>query len=291
MSALGIRDSALPEWVDVGAGAPLRQGDVIKSLTSDDDLWHEILLVITADCDLANSKHGGSLTCVPILDHADYLLTFRHEKLRELLATKLTDRITEVHARDSAASSRPSPYISSERLRAWVEETDTRDIIRILQISDDNASDLATLVTALKSLVTETPNNVADSVRVLGQAKLATGEVKDLERAHTWCRNEYSQVIKSLPGDSVFLNELSPAHARGYIIYLRRVVEVNDSAVVQSTSRIPSEARYLRISRLRSPYIYAISQQFGSVFSAVGLPQSHTDLRDQLILRIKNMEI
>jgi predicted DNA-binding ArsR family transcriptional regulator len=125
----------------------------------------------------------------------------------------------------------------------------------------------------------------------LALAKFDLGDSKTLEKSASTVASDLASTLKKLPGDALFLNEVSPEHVQGYVVYLRRVIEVNENAIVRTQARLPSDARYLRASRLRSPYVYALSQQFGAVFSAIGLPTVYESARDALITSLKIVEM
>jgi hypothetical protein len=262
---------------------------VIASLNGGEDVWHEHLLVLTADCDLAKSKHGGALTCVPILDCLDYLLMFRHDRLRDQLLDKLVTRLMNIHEGTASSDEKTRPVISKERMRDWVVEVEPTEAARALELDDGSVSEFVDLASVTRHLAQVTPRSLSQSTEVLAEAKLALGEARDRGRALTWCGAEYSSALKSLPGDALFINEISPAHNNGYVVYLRRVLEVLEESVVRTRSRLPHSARYLRVSRMRSPYVYAISQQFGSVFSSIGLPTEYEVARDGVVARIKSL--
>jgi hypothetical protein len=213
---------------------------VIAALNGGEDVWHEQLLVLTADCDLAKSKHAGALTCVPILDCLDYLLMFRYERLRDQLLDKLVTRLMRIHEGTAPSDGKTRPAISQGRMRDWVVEVEPTDAARALMLDDANMSDFVDLASVTRHVAQAMPASLSQSTEVLAEAKLALGEAKDRDRARGWCRAEYSSTLKSLPGDALFINELSPAHTNGYVVYLRRALEVLEDSVVRTRSRLPT---------------------------------------------------
>lgn len=78
-----MTDSAVPEahapfseCHDVSDDRPIRQGDVFEWVSPSTDPLKFLGLVVTADCDIANAKHEGILSYVPILRFVDYLRLF-----------------------------------------------------------------------------------------------------------------------------------------------------------------------------------------------------------------------
>lgn len=278
-----------PEWTDLEPGSPVRQGDVLIALTSEDDPWRQLLVVLTADCDLAKAKHGGAITCLPILTHSHYLLMFSFERVRDSIVDRIVDRLLKVHA-DAVGSVPGFPRISAARMRDWVAESNVDDVVETLELQGGADSEFKKLATHLKSLTGGTPSALGIAVRLLADAKFALGDSKTVEKSAASVASDLASSLKKLPGDALFLNEVSPEHAQGYVVYLRRVIEVNENVIVRTQARLPSDARYLRASRLRSPYVYALSQQFAAVFSAIGLPSAYETARDALITSLKTVE-
>jgi hypothetical protein len=279
-----------PEWLDLQPRSPLRQGDVLQTLSSDPDRWRELLVILTADCDLAKSKHGGALTCVPLLKSTDYLLLFRAEKLRNQLCARLVAKLLEIYGRAAGGESSPA-QISSDRMRAWIaEESDIGTLGAILGLTGSPAVAFESAARCVRTLLVEEQTSVEDAIRVLGNAKFILGAAGTQERATKSIANDVTSCLKGLPGDALFLNQVSPTHVESYVAYLRRVVEVDEASVVVTTSLLPREAQYLRVSRLQSPYVYALTQQFASVFSSIGLPEEYESARDATIDRLRMME-
>jgi hypothetical protein len=132
-----------PEWTELEPGSPVRQGDVLVALKPDGDPWRQILIVLTADCDLAKAKHGGAITCLPILTHVDYLLTFSFDRVRDSLVNRVVERLLKVHA-DAVGSVTGFPRISASRMRDWVAESDVDDVISALRLEGDADSEFRT---------------------------------------------------------------------------------------------------------------------------------------------------
>lgn len=277
-----------PEWLDIHPRSPLRQGDVLQSLSTAPDRWRELLVILTADCDLARSKHAGALTCVPLLRSTDYLLLFRAEKIRDSLCARLTTRLLEIYAK---AADGEQAHISAPRMQAWLtEEADVGSVVATLGVTGEHASGFETVARCARSLLVEPTESVEDAIRVLATAKVALGDVGSVDRATQLVANDVASCLKDLPGDALFLNEVSSKHMKSYVAYLRRVVEVDEGTVVLTTSLLPAEAQYVRVSRLRSPYVYALTQQFANVFSSIGLPNEYERARSARIDQLRLLE-
>lgn len=92
--------------------APLRQGDVIESTNADATPWTRFLLVITADCDLANTKNAGRVTCVPLLGAEDYLVEFHFPERQNAISDRHVREFNDELRRNQRARSRPTAWSS-----------------------------------------------------------------------------------------------------------------------------------------------------------------------------------
>lgn len=277
-----------PEWLDLQPSTPIRQGDVLQRVAAGGDRWRETLVVLTADCDLAHSKHGGALTCVPLLKSSDYLLSFRAERLRSGLANRLVTKLLKIHLQ---AVGDGGAQISEERMRSWIaEESDPRTLSAELNLTGAPATRFESAALCAKTLLGQDPSSIEDAVSSLAAAKVELGDLNAEDRARQVVASDLAACIRDLPGDALFLNEVSATHVDGYVAYLRRVVELDETGVVLTASRLPADAQYLRVSRLRSPYIYALTQQFASVFSSIGLPDEYEKARDANAERVRSLE-
>lgn len=90
---------------------------------------------------------------------------------------------------------------------------------------------------------------------------------------------ELSGSLASLPGDAMFISSLAADASEGYVAYLRRIHEVNDRDVARSAQF--NTGKFIRVGRLRAPYIYALTQQVGSVFGSIGLPAEYETQRTE----------
>lgn len=270
--------SPYPEWCEVAPSAPLRQGDVLAAVHRENDAWRRLIVIITADCDLAKSKHGGAITCVPLLTAHEYLMRFRYEGYRENLLDQLKAACLSSYRKAAGQESRE---ISPSRLSEWVVEEDPERIVHELGIAGETSARFVTLARLIRMLTAQSPLNIREAGRMIAECRVALNSNGDLDRMAGEVAGNMARILEELPGDALFIDQLSSVHQRGYVAYLRRVVEVAEGAA--RTTMIPSEdtagEQYVRISRLTSPYVFALTQQFGAVFSAIGLPSSYETAR------------
>ncbi|WP_147455907.1 hypothetical protein [Nocardioides mangrovicus] len=194
-------------------------------------------------------------------------------------------KVYRSEARDGAVQ------ISEERMRSWLaEEADTRALSAALKLAGASAERFNSIALCAGALLSEEPSSIRQAVWSLAAAKLELGDVPTDDRARQAVASDFASCLRELPGDALFLNEVSPAHVSGYVAYLRRVIELDDTVVALTASRLPGDAEYVRVSRLRSPYIYALTQRFASVFSAIGLPEEYEKAHDANAERVRSLE-
>jgi hypothetical protein len=267
------------EWVPTLASQGLSQGDVLHRLDPSDDLWREWLIVVTADCDLAHEKHGGSLSCVPAINYKEYLRRFRADKISARTADKLINKIRTTADKKAPGS---IALVSDTRLRSWLLEKSAAEVLETLGIEKALSADLVTCIEAYRRIANE-KGSLEDIVEANSLGRHVLGEAKTAELARKSIIKEMIQTItRNLPGDAMFIGALSPECDEGRVVYLRRIVEVPDHSVVTTIRGVPFDAQYVRTARLAAPYIYALTQQLGAVFSAIGLPRGYEEQRDRI---------
>lgn len=275
---------AFPEWREVSPAQPIRQGDILTSMDEASDAWRQTVVIITADCDLAHDKYGGSLTCIPVLDVEDYVLRFRLDKQRDSLLSKVNSECIRIY--QSAAGEPNAVEIAETRLAEWIVEAPNDEIVSELGMTGATADRFGKLLDAARILQTTHPTSVLDAASMLTECKLVLGHGTDANKVKRQVAEDLASNITKLPGDALFINEISEIHTSGYVAYLRRIVELRDTDVATTVSQASTGATHIRVSRLTSPYIHALSQQFGSVFSAIGLPVAYEDARAEVVKRI-----
>ncbi|WP_281900217.1 hypothetical protein [Micromonospora humidisoli] len=262
-------------------GAPIRQGDVFifsNDLTNS-DIWRKAGIIVTADCDIANDKHAGILSYVPILPLRDYLAwrvlpriasDRRKRIIRQLsemigrleddqgIKPGLSMRAIEVMATEDGGLTDLESYLKNiskkdkDTIAAMINEIATCDRVHL-------TSGYTEQFTALTSLCTPTKKKSAREVLL--------GDIRDR--------------LKNLPGDVFFISTLDLEHTEGYVAYLRLVRETNLRQI--STSYYYKDGRRVvakRTSRLRAPYVYRLTQQMADVFASIGLPTEYEGARD-----------
>lgn len=259
------------EYREVSGSEPLRQGDVLEAVDPSASIWKRHLLVITADCDFANSKNQGRVTCVPLLEADDYLRELQIPKIREQAVAK------QITALQSALSAAGGPSISPRRLREWAREAAPEVIVQELQLLPPHDGTALAACTAIRGL-DEVHDTLHESSQAILAAQLLGVSPRSPENAEKDLVSRLQATYTNPPGDALFLSAIAPSYDNGYFAYLRQIEQVLQPAVSIAPTREPSE--YRRLARLQDRFTHAVVQRFAFVFLSIGLPKDYEDLRD-----------
>jgi len=259
------------EYREVRTSELLRQGDVLESVDADAPMWCRHLFVITADCDLAHSKHQGRVTCVPLLRADEYLLEMQLPRLLERHSKKYARDLLEVLSRTSGNR------ITEDRLHPWIQESDTDTILNALGVQGEHTERVRELVECvrlvdgpredLKSAVGKLIESQSKATKQPNRAKIVNGIVGDL-----------TNCFKNAPGDAMFISAVGPGNEVGYFAYLRHIEQVLEPDIALGPGR--RSAKYRRIAKLEVRYAHALVQRFALVFLAIGLPDEYEQMRE-----------
>ena len=259
------------EYRNVSAADPLRQGDVIEAVDPGASKWQRHLLVITADCDFANAKHQGRVTCVPLLTQDEYLMEFQISRVRDDVLSRTSVVLNSLIAKATGRE------LTEERLREWAVEQTPDQVVTALGLEGARADDAAQLLSAIR-LAAELPSNLDSAVHQLVRAQVEIPNGKKAVNAQRDVTQKLTAHYKNPPGDALFFSSVAPTLDAGYFVYLRHLEQIGEPEIATGPGRTP--ATYRRLSRLQDRFIHAVSQQFAMVFMAIGLPREYEELRD-----------
>jgi hypothetical protein len=266
---------------------PIRQGDVFRWLGDDDPVWKRYGIVVTADCDIAFDKHAGVLSYVPVLRAEHYLslafLPDQVQRVRDLIADEirtLARRLKETHQPgyagdltdrgiDDAVRTEEAPYMADAlNVPVGPDRQQLTGLIEAHQRCDAAAGAMNYSV-------------YRDAIEI---AALSRG--LDAEKAVRRLASDTTNRLERPPGDVFFVGSVHEAR-EGFVAYLRLVREINQTEIAITTPQVRvGDAKAIRVARLRSPYVYRLTQQLGDVFSAIGLPTTYEANRRDHATRI-----
>jgi hypothetical protein len=91
---------------------------------------------------------------------------------------------------------------------------------------------------------------------------------------------EFKNHTKTLPGDVFYIDKISSLQGRGFFALMRYLGQCSVDGIAINTEYDCAHA--IRFARLQSPYIYAMTQSLGKVFSDIGLPNEHKEDRESI---------
>jgi len=279
-------------WMTPEKHEPLRQGDVLRSSgdshTGDTKLT-DYFLIATADCDLANDKHGGKLLCIPLLPLAEYFQTYR---LQQVLRS-CYETVGSLIERFFAELPGYPRNLGKEEFHNWLRDPSTtyEAFITNLNIWSEinDASPLKeSHLVKRKSEVDRIIHlwQVWREMSLAGEVSLAQSE-KLLTRLHQ-LTNKKTQLLESefenyysnpkyLPKDIFLLAEISASTQEIGFVAALRFPELIRVADIQLEESLGHQAIFTRVSRVVYPYNIAVMSQFSNLFTSVGLPNDHLE--------------
>ncbi|MGH1345844.1 MAG: hypothetical protein ACRBN8_30045 [Nannocystales bacterium] len=271
-----------------GFHGEFRQGDVLQYIDGSDavvgaEVWtSHLAVIVTANCDLAHEKHGGILSCVPVVP------------LREYAANVTIPRVVEDSARRTDAELRKTVpategWTTVDRLYELLREGETPSGLSKYLPRDAQTGALQRLLLIAESCVLcETALEASSSwptiLSTFGKLLLNLSQAKN-PSAETLVRKELrSRLLKSLPGDALFLAAPARHLEDGYIAYLRIIREVRLDQIATSPveERRRPGVRARRVGCLRPTYLHRLTQQMAAVFTSIGLPGLYEEHRAAL---------
>ncbi|WP_147375482.1 hypothetical protein [Jiangella rhizosphaerae] len=259
------------EYREVTTAEPLRQCDVLEAVDATASMWQRLLFVITADCDLANKKHQGRVTCVPILSAHEYLLQLRIPRIRELLIRSPLIELKELLERSGFRNA------TEARLREWILEESNEAVATSLKIDQADRARANNIIQRIRLIDTPVPT-LDQAASSLIESEMLHVKPPKREAAVKKVLGLLRDSYKKPPGDALFLSSPAPEYTDGYFVYMRHLEQVWEPEI--ATLPGVRNVRYRRISRLRDKFTHALAQRFALVFMSIGLPADYEYSRD-----------
>lgn len=263
------------EFAPVAHNAPLAQGDVLESVDPTAPMWTNLLVVITADCDLAHAKHQGRVTCVPLLPASSYLQEFWLPRIAARHSRTWASTVSNaflLHGRS----------LSLDRLQEWIARDGFEAVLA--HLPDIPSSEVRQAASALDA-AGKLSKGLDPWIDQLADALVLASPKRKVEVARNGIVKELRQVFTSTPGDAQFLGSVGPGNDEGYFAYLRHIEQVMEPAIALSHTRATG-ITHRRIASLQDRYTHALTLRFAQVFLAIGLPDVYEATRDEYSAKI-----
>ena len=257
------------EYDERSLSEPISQGDIIEKIVNNDQCKYGI--IITGDCDIDKNKTNGILSYCQVIEMKDYFLNyFLKEKLRDL-SKNIIDNIFQIANKAIKNKNKNHIGFDLDFFKEWILVTDFDKIQQVFNNCNAKFFDLLRIYRQFNIEEIEPCDSYI-------KGKLIYLCKNDYECERKKLFNDFQNKIASLPGDWFYLNGLPSKNDTGYLIYLRQIreISIDQIAINPETEK---NRNFKRIGKLKSPYIYRITQMLGSVFSDIGLPKDYEDQR------------
>ena len=267
-------DALLDYSAAISEGVPYAQGDVVRSFIKGITENPEFGVIITADCDIVQSKASERLTYVQVVSPLFYLeQVWIPDQLNKFLKKQgplAAEGISAVARRAGL------PFqLNADEIVEWLALKPVAEIAKL--ITHNDAPLEKRLVQTLEGL-----RCVADTSAVLNplmrwrMLRSIMGDTEDRQK---------SDLAAALYGgggfsDSFLLPELPGVDGIGYVALLRFIRTVHSSDIYSSELQARIEGRpdaLHRVGRLSDNIRFSIAQKMAFLFSRIGLPSNFED--------------
>ena len=213
------------EWDYPDPTIPIRQGDLLFSSDPNTRNMAEVCLVITADCDISQSKYGKQLACLRVITHEEYVKTIWSAKKLEKAVKTEVEKVQAKLNKWNRLRSGGGGEITTEAAISWVQRADPQDICEVLGIPEEERRKEGAVIEVLKKGLGVLDARIADNKMTQASAFRAVTQGKDPKD----CFLDYVQQAQNekLPEDIFFLPSLPQLEIGPAVIMLREVIGVN----------------------------------------------------------------
>ena len=265
----------------------IRQGDVFQ-WEDRSTPWRQYGVVVTGDCDIVQDKNAGIVSYVPVLPLHEYWRVITvPKKIERYARDKFLPRVRDCIRSLQRKYCADYPIaLSDDAISALVSSSSGDRVMEVLSVPLGGRAAPLRAVQAFGAFLNfESLQTLQQLVALLAELR---GVVGATSANASKILEELSESVGELPGDALFLSTVAPGVNEGYVAYLRMVRELNATslAFVPKDLQRPSVVAR-RLAKLRSPYIYRLTQQLAQVFSDIGLPHEYEKNRDTLASVVK----
>jgi hypothetical protein len=155
------------EWLPIELETPLRQGDLLICRDPQSRNVTKICLVITADCDISNSKFGRNLLCLRVTSFEDYICstwaTKRLNDAKTAATQTVHDQLRKWHTNKLGNKS----ALTADGVIRWVKRTEPETICADLDIPEKESKKVKNNLSKFKTALIALDNEQHDPFRKL----------------------------------------------------------------------------------------------------------------------------
>lgn len=262
----------------VDAALPVRQGDVLKRVRGDGK--SNLVIVVTADCDIANGKYGeAGLACVQLDLLAEHVLGEHARGLAQATLKKRFEKAAEWVNKRWREKSADNSDLSAEHVQAWILASKPEEIEAELNLPvDDPKSFIKRECVALKAA-----KNFIDAPtdRYSGIDALCALQAQTPTRSAQLKTVFGTLNSKELPLDLFYISSVPDVQGLGFVAKLRALTFIPFECSFTSLDAAKDvDNSFVRVGRLAPTFRHALSQQFGMLFARIGMPKQFEVDRD-----------
>lgn len=274
LTQLDGHEPPAPYWTEVNSEHVFAQGDILRSVPVDSKLAPSFGLIITADCDIVQSKAANRLTYVEVVTTREYLeriwIPDQFEKFQKKQLKGVAESLTGVMRRSGLDFA-----MDEDQVVDWLRRKPVSAIEKsVNRTGKPFDTKLVQTLSALRcTLDFETGQKPLDQWCEL---RGILGDTPERQRA------DLTGALASSGGfpDFFLMPELPSASGLGYVALLRFIQTVHADQIFASEvdARIQGRPEALhRVGRLTDGIRFAITQKLAFLFSRIGLPTDYEE--------------
>lgn len=255
---------------------PIRQGDIfIWENWKKRDPWDQMGVILSADCDIAQSKLPGFFTYAPILTLQQYVSDiWATKKLKHLFNKCVEDAIKTIHGFHKRINPTATP-LSQEALENWVLRKGHTDIIDTLNLSNQKEIKRITNLCKVLTICWPIINNNEHATQLLDALaqSLSLLNNQTIDQSKSTILKQSNNEISGGSHDVFFISSVPGIDELGFMVMLRYLHQLPTNILTSSiTNARENPGKAIRIARLLPTFKYAMTQQFSFLFSRIGMP-------------------
>lgn len=265
-------------WAVPDSTEPLRQCDVLRLNASSEGRFATSYMILTADCDLAHEKHYGQVLCLPIISLETYFKLFRLPRMVEKHLAQSNGKLID-HCHQLIMEM--GLKYSKERIYSWLVDEGIEHFLETVTSRGNGVPQMGIDVLTAEirnrwciDQVHWRGHSLGDCLNLIQRVKKLDNQRLN-ESVDLLVKNEIQNLVGgNTPKDVSILAEISQEDASGFVILHRfpEIIRDDEISLVASNT-----GAFVRISRIIEPYSRQIINQFGQLFSSVGLPDEHSE--------------
>ncbi|MGY4817695.1 hypothetical protein ACVNP3_17320 [Pseudomonas chlororaphis subsp. piscium] len=255
-------------YTTVSDDLPIRQGDIIKKKSKAGDVYG---LIITADCDIAKSKHKNHYTWIEIIPTQVYMDT--RWALEEIERIKIKQIRPVLEFVNKKLKARALSQIAEAKLLDWIVEVGVERFISKL-MSEEDSADIRNKIRGLFIISANTEISALEKIQTIAPLfNLSTEKLIEDARKHLTKDDGFP--------DFFFLPRLPDELTGGCVALLRHIYSVQDENIYTCEANARIEDRpssFFRVCRLVDRVKYSVVQKTTFLFSRIGMTSEFESL-------------